>query len=151
MFLIKMKMLFNQFKIVILSISIISAPVRAGSLGPADTLLPGETFLHRSTSVTSPKIEAYCKRWRNKCNVEVTDVFLIVNDVHKVHKDDLIYAWTNYAGGTFVYILYKGPDDQDATAQFIFTNYTSAAEFFNRLQLLIHSNSTQSLPAIRKN
>ena len=61
----------------------------------------------------------------------------------KVHRSDLIHAWSNQLHGPgsgirdFVHVVYKRDDGTNRTAQFIFTTMTSAAEFYNRLQLLM--------------
>ena len=57
--------------------------------------------------------------------------------------EDYFLAWSNQLHGPgsgirdFVHVVYKRDDGTNGTAPFIFTNMTSAAEFYNRLQLLM--------------
>ena len=121
---------------------LLTSPALA-DLGPADILLPGETFVDWYTAQKAKKIEAYCAKWKNKCMVETTPEHLVVDDEFKVHRSKLIHAWSNQLHGPgsgirdFVHVIYKRDDGTNGTAQFIFTNMTSAAEFYNRLQLLM--------------
>ena len=108
-------------------------------LGAADTPIPGETFVDRYTAYTVPVLEAYCAQWRNKCTVEITAEHLIVDGQDKVHKDQLIKTWYHQLAGrgSWFYVAYQKDDGSRGTAQFIFSNSTAAAEFYNRLQLLM--------------
>ena len=118
-------------------------------LGAADTPIPGETFVDRYTAYTVPVLDAYCAQWRNKCTVEITDEYLIVDDQDKVRKDQLIKTWYHQLAGrgSWFYVAYRKDDGSRGTAQFIFSNSTAGAEFYNRLQLLMTPWSDSDPPA----
>ena len=124
-------------------LSLLVATPAMADLGPADILLPGETYVDWYTARKAKRIEAYCAKWKNKCMVEITSDHLVVDDEYRVHRSNLIHAWSNQLHGpgsgikAFVHVVYKRDDGTNGTAQFIFTNMTSAAEFYNRLQLLM--------------
>ena len=126
-------------KRLLLLLSLLVATPATADLGPADTPIAGETFVDRYTAYTVPVLDAYCAQWRNKCTVEITDEYLIVDGQHKVHKDQLIKTWYYLLGGRgpYFYVAYRKDDGSRGTAQFIFTNGTAAGEFYNRLQLLM--------------
>ena len=123
-----------------------TAAARA-DLGPAQIEIPGQTFVNAYTSKTSSVLETYCAKWRNKCVVEVTDTELVVDNTHRTHRDQLVRVWSNQLHGPgrgvrdFIYVTYVQDDGTKATGQFIFTNMTTAAEFYNRLQLLMSLKS----------
>ena len=135
-------------KRLLLLLSLLVATPAVADLGPADTPIPGETFVDRHTAYTVPVLEAYCAQWRNKCTVEITDEHLIVNGQDKVHKDQLIKTWHYllWGRGPYIYVAYQKDDGSQGTAQFIFTNATAGGEFYNRLQLLMTS-WPDSIPA----
>ena len=128
-------------KRLLLLLSLLVATPAMADLGPADILLPGQTYVDWYTARKAKRIEAYCAKWKNKCMVEVTSDHLVVDDEYRVHRSNLIHAWSNQLHGSgirdFVHVVYKRDDGTNGTAQFIFTNMTSAAEFYNRLQLLM--------------
>ena len=130
-------------KRLLLLLSLLVATPAMADLGPADILLPGETYVDWYTARKAKRIEAYCAKWKNKCMVEITSDHLVVDDEYRVHRSNLIYAWSSQLHGPgsgirdFVHVVYKRDDGTNGTAQFIFTNMTSAAEFYNRLQLLM--------------
>ena len=130
-------------KRLLLLLSLLVATPAMADLGPADILLPGETYVDWYTARKAKRIEAYCAKWKNKCMVEITSDHLVVDDEYRVYRSNLIYAWSNQLHGPgsgirdFVQVVYKRDDGTNGTAQFIFTNMTSAAEFYNRLQLLM--------------
>ena len=119
-----------------LIIFFLAIPVKAG-LGPADTQIRGETFDRRSTNYKNSIFEAYCARWHNKCKVQFTEELMIVNDQYKLFPKQIIRAWNNQITGKgFIYIIYE-EKGRKRSAQFVFTNMTSASEFWNQLNLLI--------------
>ena len=130
-------------KRLLLLLSLLVATPAMADLGPADILLPGETYVDWYTARKAKRIEAYCAKWKNKCMVEITSDHLVVDHEYRVHRSNLIHAWSNQLHGPgsgirdFVHVVYKRDDGTNGTAQFIFTNMTSAAEFYNRLQLLM--------------
>ena len=130
-------------KRLLLLLSLLVATPAMADLGPADILLPGERYVYWYTARKAKRIEAYCAKWKNKCMVEITSDHLVVDDEYRVHRSNLIHAWSNQLHGPgsgirdFVHVVYKRDDGTNGTAQFIFTNMTSAAEFYNRLQLLM--------------
>ena len=130
-------------KRLLLLLSLLVATPAMADLGPADILLPGETYVDWYTARKAKRIEAYCAKWKNKCIVEITSDHLVVDDEYRVHRSNLIHAWSNQLHGPgsgirdFVHVVYKRDDVTNGTAQFIFTNMASAAEFYNRLQLLM--------------
>ena len=130
-------------KRLLLLLSLLVATPAMADFGPADILLPGETYVDWYTARKAKRIEAYCAKWKNKCMVEITSDHLVVDDEYRVQRSDLIHAWSNQLHGPgsgirdFVHVVYKRDDGTNGTAQFIFTNMTSAAEFYNRLQLLM--------------
>ena len=134
-------------KRLLLLLSLLVATPAMADLGPADILLPGETYVDWYTARKAKRIEAYCAKWKNKCMVEITSDHLVVDDEYRVHRSNLIHAWSNQLHGPgsgirdFVHVVYKRDDGTNGTAQFIFTNMTSAAEFYNRLQLLMRLGS----------
>ena len=130
-------------KRLLLLLSLLVATPAMADLGPAEILLPGETYVDWYTARKAKRIEAYCAKWKNKCMVEITSDHLVVDDEYRVHHSNLIHAWSNQLHGPgsgirdFVHVVYKRDDGTNGTAQFIFTNMTSAAGFYNRLQLLM--------------
>ena len=123
--------------------SALSSAVARADLGPAQIEIPGQSFVNAYTNKEAPVLEAYCAKWRNKCLVEVTDTELVVDKTHRTHRDLLVRIWSNQLHGPgrgirdFIYVTYLQDDGTRATGQFIFTNMTTAAEFYNRLQLLM--------------
>ena len=132
----------NRFLLLAL-VWLFGGAVARADLGPARIEIPGQTFVNAYTNKEAPVLEAYCAKWRNKCLVEVTDTELVVDKTHRTHRDQLIRIWSNQLHGPgrgirdFIYITYVQDDGKKATGQFIFSNMTTAAEFYNRLQLLM--------------
>ena len=81
-------------KRLLLLLSLLVATPAMADLGPADILLPGETYVDWYTARKAKSIEAYCAKWKNKCMVEITSDHLVVDDEYRVHRSNLIHAWT---------------------------------------------------------
>ena len=77
---------------------LVATPAMA-DLGPADILLPGETYVDWYTARKAKRIEAYCAKWKNKCMVEITSDHLVVDDEYRVHRSNLIHAWSKQLDG----------------------------------------------------
>ena len=103
-------------------LSLLVATPATADLGPADILLPGETYVDWYTARKAKRIEAYCAKWKNKCMVEITSDHLVVDDEYRVHRSNLIHAWSNQLHGPgsgirdFVHVVYKRDDGTNGTA-----------------------------------
>ena len=107
-------------------------------LGPANSPILGETFVDRSTSYKKPVFELYCALWHQKCKVEFTEDSIVVDDVYRVHRSQIIKAWWNAGGrGFYYYLVYQKKDGSQGRAQFITVNTTVGNEFWNRLNLFL--------------